>query len=153
MIRFWIQTICDKLFGHTQSASDETPDWSHVPKTLDEAVSQLIKDNESNEEMKALLALAKGESSFISHIHIFGGMKMRNDWGFWHYENPSDLARWFHDRGIFHAEDMSCIVYRTFYRRMKGEEEKVDEQIEELRQYWRDQGINPDKLFEGASSA
>jgi len=146
MIWTWLRSLWDKFMGRSVDLQEETPDWSGVPKTLDEAVDQFIKDTEGDEELKDLLE--KEESSFLGYLHFGGGMNMRNEWGFWNHEHPSDLAKWFHERGIYHADDMSGIVYRTFYRRLKGEDEAVQEQIENLRQYWRDQGQDPDRLFE-----
>ena len=151
MIGVWLQAIWDRLCGRSYQFEDEKVDWSHVPKTLDDAVNQLIEDNRGNDELKDLLA--KGESSFVGHLHFSGGINMRNDWGFWNYENPSDLAKWFNARGIYHADDMSGIIYRTFYRRLKGEEERLDEQIQNIRQHWTEHGLDPDHLFDGKPAA
>lgn len=146
MISIWLEALWNKLLGKAQEVEEEdVRDYSQVPKNLDAAVDWLIKENEGNKELESLL---ESESSFIGQVHFGCGMNMRNDWGFWDHENPSGLAKWFHARGIYHADDMSSIVLRTFYRRMKGEEEKVSEQIEDIRKYWRDQGQDPDRLFD-----
>jgi len=149
MIGIWLQIIWDKICGRQYNHLMEKPDWSSVPKTLDEAVDRLMDDNQENEDLKHFLSKESDGSSFVAKLYFECGMKLRNEWGLWDHENPSDLAKWFNDRGIYHADDMSGIIFRTFYFRSKGQDERLSEQIEAIRQYWRNQGLDPDKLFNG----
>jgi hypothetical protein len=69
----------------------------------------------------------------INHHHGFGRW-MRNNWGLW---TESTLQKWFIERGVSHADDMSGIILRSFWRFLNNEPIKLDEQIQHYQDYWK----------------
>lgn len=65
--------------------------------------------------------------------HFGIGGALRNNWGLW---QRSPLARWFHARGIVHADDMSSIIISSYIRRLRGEPIRLEEQIASHREAW-----------------
>lgn len=113
---------------------DEIPeDKVPIPKNLDEALEML--DNEENRKF----AKEHQENDFLCELHFSIGMKLRNDWELWH---GSTLAKWFNEKGIYHADDMSSIILLAYYRKVNGEDIKLDKQIKEYRDYW--DKVDPD---------
>ena len=101
-----------------------------IPKTLDECFVELGKifNKFQLEEFKA-----KTEDELA--IYHFGlGLWMRNNWGLW---CGSPLAKYFNSMGIFHADDMSGIILRSFHRHLKCEELRLEKQIEFFQEYWK----------------
>ena len=88
-----------------------------------------------DDEEKALLR--SGEVDAL-HLHFGFGAAMRNGWGLWH---RSSLTRWFRMRGVWHAEDMSGIILESYIRRLRGEPQRVREQIAETKQYWKEVAV------------
>lgn len=50
----------------------------------------------------------------------------------------NDLYKWFAAKGIFHADDMSGIIFTSFERRLRNEPIDLDGQIEFYKNYWKD---------------
>ena len=108
-----------------------------IPKTLDEAIQFLMKDNEGNSN------ISNDEGRFLSEQHHFVGRNLRNEWGLW---TGSNLQTWFKERGIHHADDMSSIILTSFHRNVNGKDIELDEQIKHYRNFW--EKTNP-KVNEG----
>jgi len=60
------------------------------------------------------------------------GMGIRNSWRLW---SGSPRARYFNSIGIFHPDDMSGIILRSLARRLRGEDIRLEEQVEEYRRF------------------
>lgn len=71
----------------------------------------------------------------MNHYHHGFGTSLRNSWGLW---GDSVLAKWFNERGIHHADDMSCIILTSFWRYMNGKRIEFDEQVKHFKKYWEE---------------
>ena len=85
-----------------------------IPKNLDEAVQSLI-DMDLKESHPA-------------------GFALRNSWGLW---SGSILAQWFYTKQIYHADDMSAIIFDSYKRSLIGEDRDLDGQIKKYHNHWR----------------
>ena len=54
----------------------------------------------------------------------------------------SELQKWFKERGIHHADDMSGIILTSFHRRFYRKEIELEEQIAKYQEYWDE--VDPD---------
>jgi hypothetical protein len=86
-----------------------------IPRNLDEAVQALIDIN-----LKP------------SHPSGFG---MRNSWGLW---SGSTLAQWFYTKQIYHADDMSAIIFESYKRHIDGDDRDLDIQIKKYHNHWKE---------------
>ena len=97
--------IMSALFS-TNAQTDE----SYIPRDLEEAVlalDKLISEEEKNELCKM------GEDEFLAATHLGIGMYLRNEWGLW---KKSELSKYFRRRGIFHPDDMSGEILKSYYK-------------------------------------
>ena len=46
------------------------------------------------------------------------------------------LVRWFNERGITHADDMSAIILTSIWRRVRGVDLDLEGQIKSYQDYW-----------------
>jgi len=129
----------------------EKQDWSHVPKTLEEAM--IVLDNELPEETKqefrdytpsnTKLSLNGTELPEHFNCYIIASMGMRNYWGLW---QDSPLAYYFRERGIWMADDMSGVISTAYYHHLKGDVVTDDAWLEKERQfydaYWKSSDVN-----------
>lgn len=120
------------------------------PADLDEAI-ELLKGYfaASIDEIKAVT-----EREFSSRVHHMSGRTLRNEWFLWWFEGhgykewPQEkpkIVAWFNNIGIVHADDMSGILMTCLYRNLKGEDYKLDDQVERYKKHWREQGY-PDGI-------
>lgn len=134
------------------------------PKDLDEAVKWLIELIESKIENK-LFVEANSENDWVGKTHHGLGMTLRNGWYLWWspvlakkakeddpetdfpQEIPSIVA-WFHDKGIYHADDMSGIIFTTAYRRYKKQPEELEKQYKTYINFWKKQKIDVKRDWE-----
>ena len=91
---------------NTMSAID--PD--RVPTTLDEAL-EMLERRMSNEDREFL---ENSDKKPTAQMHHKFGMSLRNDWSLWEKDMP--LVKWFNERGISHADDMSAIILTSIWR-------------------------------------
>jgi len=121
------------------------------PSNLDEAIETVIDFGELTKDKLANLS----ENEFVSNLHFSYGMFIRNEWFLWwqkdhEYENwpieKPELVAFFNDIGIFHADDMSGIIFTSVYRHLKGIEINLDEQVEIYKEHWRKNGFK-DGIF------
>jgi hypothetical protein len=110
-----------------------------VPKDLNGCFSAL--ETLLSEESK--LQILNMEESEIFSLHFGLGMWIRNNWGLW---KGSDLSVWFNDRGIYHPDDMSGIILRSYWLQMHGKPLEFEAQIQYYRDYW--DGLQPSQLDE-----
>jgi hypothetical protein len=96
---------------------------SHIPPTLEEAHAQL-EQMLSPRELAEIDAMPS-EKDTIKY-HFSWGLNMRNGWGLW---GDSPLAKYMRELGCANADDMSCLILSTFWRKRHGQ----DLHLEELR--------------------
>jgi hypothetical protein len=89
-------------------------DPDRVPTTLDEAL-EMLERRMSNEDREFL---ENSDENPTAQMHHKFGMSLRNDWSLWEKDMP--LVRWFNERGITHADDMSAIILTSIWRRVRG---------------------------------
>jgi hypothetical protein len=64
---------------------------------------------------------------------------LRNEWGLY---AGSPLARDMIARGFIHPDDMSNAIVRSYVRRIRGEEIRLEQQAELYRRFWKSQGVD-----------
>lgn len=115
-----------------------------TPKNLQEAL-EVMKESLSEDQIQKLKNTK--EDVFSNVVHMGSGMRIRNDWGLWGRE--TEISKWFIRNGIQHADDKSAILTTALVRYVKGEDIRLDEQIEYYRSFWRDTyGQDPDDLMD-----
>ena len=90
--------------------TDAQNNKSYIPRDLEEAVlalDKLISEEEKDELCKM------GEDEFLAATHLGIGMYLRNEWGLW---KKSELRKYFRRRGIFHPDDMSGEILKSYYK-------------------------------------
>jgi hypothetical protein len=106
-------------------------DQDRIPSNLDEALD-MLEASLTPEDIKVIKETPPEE--LTSRIHFFGGMAMRNDWSLWDKDTP--FTKWFQSIGISHADDMSGIINTSLFRRVRGEEIRVADQVKYSQDYW-----------------
>lgn len=94
-----------------------------IPESLDDAVTVLYNflTDEAKDQIRKKMP----------NVHFGSGMQVRNNWGLW---QGSVLAKWFNERGIFHADDMSGLIFTALEKRVREENFDFDEGA---KVYWR----------------
>lgn len=94
----------------------------YIPKNLEECYIELNKilDKKKLDEIKEL-----SEKQFISNSHFGLGLWIRNNWGLW---KESRLYVFFKTKGVFHPDDISGIILRSYHRYLNGKEIKLEKQ-------------------------
>lgn len=98
-----------------------------IPTTLDEAVT-LLAAQSTREDRDYFLS--QTDASF----HFTTGMAIRNAWGLWDKESP--LYKHFAAMGIYHADDMSGIIFAAFRAHLKNETLDLAAQVKRYQDYW-----------------
>lgn len=83
--------------------------------------------------------LKKEESNAVLGLHHGFGTFIRNTLQLWH-DGPA--VKWFNERGIYHADDMSSIIFTSLYRDRNRKGIHLQDQIDHYREYW--EKTNPD---------
>jgi hypothetical protein len=101
----------------------------YIPQNLEECFAELenVFRPEELEEFRD-----QKEEDIIKYHHTLG-MWIRNNWGLW---SNSHLAEYFNSLGVYHPDDMSTIILKSFYRYLNNEDIKLDEQIKYYQDYW-----------------
>lgn len=99
-----------------------------IPKTLEECYVEL-KNIEGVEKW-----LKSSENAAMIDAHHGLGRWIRNNWGLW--KSEGELYEWFKSNEINHPDDMSNIILTSFYRHMKGQDIKLNDQIEHAVEYY-----------------
>ena len=100
-----------------------------IPRNLNEALQE-IESQLEDEEKEKIRNL--GEDEFVTLSHMFMGQKLRN---LWLYPKDSPLREFFKTAGLFHEDHMSDIILRSFYRYLKDEDIRYEEQLETKPRY------------------
>lgn len=106
---------------------------TYIPTDLDDCFEILTNKILIDEDY---LAFKNGTEEDIQGQHHFLGRYLRNEWGLW---QDSRLAKWFNEKGIHHADDMSGIVLTSFWREINNELINLEEQIKYCQDFWKEQ--------------
>jgi len=103
-------------------------------KNLDE-VLEMLEKRTLQKELKEWAK--KKEDDACNSIHFHGGMALRNELGLW---GKNELTKWFNSMGIFHADDMSGIIFTSLYRKLNNKDRDIDGQIKIYQDHWKKMG-------------
>jgi hypothetical protein len=100
-----------------------------VPKDLNECVELLVAATDPLiiEELKGT------DEDVMGRYHHSVGRNIRNNWGMWH---SSPLSKYFFSIGIYHADDMSGIIFTSFHRHIAGRPLDVEGQVKYYDDFW-----------------
>jgi hypothetical protein len=110
-----------------------------APKDLGDAI--MAFDAGMTDAQRAMFAKEPSDCPGAK-FHFFGGMAMRNDWGLWNKEQP--LTQWFRARGIWHADDMSAIIYKAYWCFLNDVPFCLAKEAEYYEKFWTNCGIGFD---------
>lgn len=105
----------------------------YIPKNLDECFIEIDKILNSKDTKE----LKDGAEEEMCMEHHSMGRHLRNRWGLW---QESHLAEWFKEKGIHHADDMSGIIFTSYWRYLNSKPIELDEQIVHYKKYWEEDG-------------
>jgi len=108
-----------------------------IPKNLDECIEELTKvllveKLHSGFEFKGV-----PEDEIVAQLHHTAGRAARNDWNLW---GENELTKFFNDLGVYHADDMSGIIFTSLHRRLNDKDIKLKEQAKHYINYWKNMG-------------
>lgn len=116
----WLKKVWNCLFG------DNTP--TNLIEALD------VLDRILSEQDKIIISL-RTELEVCVQLHHSLGRYLRNNWGLWDMSSP--LYKWFKAHGVWHTDDMSSIIIRSYYRKTNGRPIELQEQVQEYVEYWK----------------
>ena len=101
-----------------------------IPKDIYDAYKQL------NHMLSPVIKkdLANGSDEQLAKYHFELGAWIRNNWGLW---RGSDLSAWFNLKGIYHPDDMSEIILRSYRRYLRDDLLEMDAIIAYYVRYWK----------------
>ena len=106
-----------------------------LPQTLEECFESIKNDFADYHK------ITKHSEKEISSLHMSAGMWIRNNYGLWNPEKTK-LVEWFNENGIYHADDMSSIILKSFHRHLNNKDLNLDEQFNHYIKWWEKQGID-----------
>lgn len=113
-------------------------DGNYIPRNLNDAISEIEKQfsDSTKNSIKQM-----SENDFIAESHFGTGKRIRNNWSLW---RKSRLSTYFNKKGVFHPDDMSSIILRSYHRKTTKKEINLNEQIAFYKKYW--EGVELTKL-------
>ena len=111
-----------------------------IPDSLDAALE--LFDRMSSQEDKDYFSNQSGEHPG-AELHFSAGMAMRNSWKLWQKDEP--LAKWFRERGIWHADDMSAIIYKAYWCKLNNKPFDLNTEVAFYEKFWADNGLGFDE--------
>ena len=128
------------------------PECPEIPPTLMKYVQELYR--RGSDPMEGIQSDFKGwgalkEIDAVTRAHHGLGAGIRNEWKLWYNkddpnEKLSELAAFFRDLGIWHADDMSSIILTTLHRLVNNRPIDLDGQVQKYIDYWINEKNNPD---------
>lgn len=124
--------LIEKKWNNEDSARYATDSLRgvYIPKHLQDCFDQI---NSFWPDSTKLKVRQWSEDEFTSRAHLGFGMWMRNNWQLW---GGSRLSKYFNEMGITHPDDMSGIILDSYHRYLNNKELKLEEQIQEYKDYW-----------------
>lgn len=126
--------ISINLFGQELTKKEK----KYIPEDFSESLEQLdkiIPDSSKN------LIKTMTENDFIAQTHLTIGMWIRNYWLYNRYllgliVTKSDLRKDLAAKGLFHNDDMSGVILRSYYRKLNGLDINLEQQIKDIHQWY-----------------
>jgi hypothetical protein len=107
----------------------EAPDGLLIPSSLREALREL--DHMLPDDVKA--SMRCGSEKDMNHYHFALGLWVRNNWGLW---AGGALADYFRELGIKQPDDMSGIIFTSYWRQLQGRPIELEAQARYYDNYW-----------------
>lgn len=117
--------LCDAVSGKDNQ--------SGRPETLEETFTFL--DRMFDDTAKYSFMTLPEDIATI-RLHFTLGLYMRNHWGLW---GSSKLKRHFEALGVFHPDDMSTIILKSYHRYLNDKPLALDSQVQYYQRFWRAQ--------------
>jgi len=108
----------------------------YIPKDLENCFIELRNILNAEE----IVDMTNGKEEVMILYHQGLGRHLRNEWGLW--KGDSDLCKWFKEKGIRHADDMSGIILDSFWRHIHNKPIELDEQIKYYKNYWEKANVD-----------
>lgn len=126
----------DKIRNNTDSLRGE-----YIPKDLPDCFKQI--DSFWDDSTK-IMVKNWTEDEFIGNAHFGFGMWMRNNWQLW---GGSRLSIYFNEMGVFHPDDMSGIILRTYHRYLNNQDTELKKLIRKYDSYWTEREKENQKRY------
>jgi len=105
------------------------------PENISECFTELDEIfKKSPEDLK--LFKKETEDDAVALFHHFLGRWIRNNWGLW--SRDTKLYNTFSDMQLWHADDMSSIIMKSYHRYLHGKEINLKEQVQHYLNYWEE---------------
>ncbi|WP_036227576.1 DUF6794 domain-containing protein [Mesoflavibacter zeaxanthinifaciens] len=117
--------------GYSQSDCEKYTE-KYIPIDLEDAFA-FFECNWSKEDLETFKNTEE-ESATIS-LHRGFGMNIRNGWGLWKREGK--LVEFLSEKGIYHPEDMSAVIFTSFHRKLNNKPIELEKQAEFYQEYWK----------------
>lgn len=112
-----------------------TLDADHVPETLEECFVQLKDFLDEDPDGGAEFMGTDDQNEDVTYMYHHGlGRWIRNNWGLWKQEGP--LYDWLVQLGLHHADDMSCVLLKSFWRHLHDKPLDIEGQVKYYQDYW-----------------
>lgn len=102
---------------------------SDSPKNLTECFEQLNTKISPNE----IIELVNQPENKLYMYHHGLGRRIRNEWGLW---GDSKLKLWFFSKGVWHPDDMSSIIIKSYWRLLNHQPIELNQQTSKYKEYW-----------------
>jgi hypothetical protein len=116
---------------NNQEAKKRSKQLALAPKDLAEAIARL--DKLMPDDVKDMFK-KEPEDHPGSQYHFNAGMALRNNWGLWVDDQP--LTQWFRQRGIWHADDMSSIIFKAYWCYLNNKEFSIEAEADYYTKWW-----------------
>lgn len=103
-----------------------------IPANLDGAHAALMKIFPA----ETLEAIRTGTLEEMINYHHGAGTWIRNNWGLW---KGSTLSRYLNGLGLQHPDDMSAVIFDSFWYKLHNREFPMQERVAFYREYWESQ--------------
>lgn len=122
---FFAPAVLARAESLSKTATPPTPKvLEPVPETLEACFAALEKQL-SKDELDAFRASTERE---LSRYHL----GLRNAWGLW---GGSPLAKSFNELGVYHPDDMSSVIIKSFWRHLNGKPPELEQQVAAIVHY------------------
>jgi len=123
------QEVEDAKYKIKPSEDKSSPTGIYIPENLNGCFTELKKmlSPELIKEMQT------GTEADMVKYHRGFGMWIRNNWGLW---GNSRLQKYFNDLGVHHPDDMSGIIFTSFWRSLNNKPIQLKQQIKYYQDYW-----------------
>jgi hypothetical protein len=101
-----------------------------LPTNLQECVDHLVSQSGPLDKIEILRL---SEDDFVGRSHHTLGRQIRNNWELW---QENELVQYFKGLGLHHADDMSGLILRSFYRTLKEVDLDVPSIVKKYQDYW-----------------